>query len=102
MYWYFGSTAVYCGHTYIYSLLTSTVATWYCHNHIHIAVADIIYMYIYMSFSQTVFVWQTLYHLCAPLLLCTCSIGCYAARQYQHTRVHGVRSTRGYTRAQAQ
>ena len=36
-----GSTAVYCAHTtYIYSLLTSTVATRYCHNHITTAVAD--------------------------------------------------------------
>jgi len=88
---------------YIYTafpLLQSTVATRYCHNHITTAVADIIiviYIYIHTCRLHKPFSFGKPYviYLCAPLLLCKCSIGCYAARQRQHTRAYGYASHAG-------
>jgi hypothetical protein len=104
---YIGSTAVYCTDTHIYTAfsllqLPHGIAT-QPHNHSCHGQFQCIYMYmyIYMSFSQTVFIWQiTLYHLClcAPLLLCKCSIAAT-----QHTPAHEgtrLRSTREYTATQ--
>jgi len=95
---YIVPTPIYVQPSHFYSCHTR-----YCHNHNHITTqpsrrhCTYIY-YIYTSFSQTVFVWKTIRHLCAPLLLCKCSIGCYTARQHQHTRAQGTRlrsTTRG-------
>ena len=90
-----------CRHLYIQRSHFYSCHTVLPQPHITTAVADITYIYIYIytcHFHKPFFVWQTLYHLCAPLLLRKCSIGCYAARQHQHTRVHGYAAHAG-TRA---